>query len=272
MNKLVADISNIDLLSSNPEELQFLLDTYGVLVFRNQPLDVPDLIKVGEKFGELMNRQTKQFALKDYPMVSYNSTHDLPLRDGKLQVRGEGYHTDHSNWACPPKASALSAVKIPSIGGDTQFVDCVQAYEDLDEITKNQIGSLYARHVYNGRKSAYAMVEPDATDTIPEAIHPLVIKHPVLLKPVLYLNIDRMSGIEGMDINESFQLIDKLYAHATQTKYEYRHRWQEGDFVIWDNRKVMHQANADYDPAEFRYLYKIMIKGDKLVQFVSTNS
>lgn len=29
-------------------------------------------------------------------------------------------------------------------------------------------------------------------------------------------------------------------------------------------RSVMHQANADYDPEEYRYLYRIMLKGEKL--------
>ena len=50
--------------------------------------------------------------------------------------------------------------------------------------------------------------------------------------------------------------------HATQQKYEYRHRWMPGDWVIWDNRSVMHQANPDYDMAELRYLYRLMLQGE----------
>ncbi len=73
-----------------------------------------------------------------------------------------------------------------------------------------------------------------------------------------------MEGVEGMPADEAFKLIDELYAHATQPKYEYRHQWLPGDLVIWDNRSVMHQANADYDPAEYRYLYRIMLKGAPL--------
>jgi hypothetical protein len=77
----------------------------------------------------------------------------------------------------------------------------------------------------------------------------------------LYLNTGRMQNIEGMDDAQAFDLIDELYAHATQARYEYRHVWQVGDLVIWDNRSVMHQANADYDPRERRYLYRLMVKG-----------
>jgi alpha-ketoglutarate-dependent taurine dioxygenase len=45
-------------------------------------------------------------------------------------------------------------------------------------------------------------------------------------------------------------------------KYEYRHKWRHGDWVMWDNRSVMHQANADYDMNERRYLYRLMLKGE----------
>jgi taurine dioxygenase len=50
--------------------------------------------------------------------------------------------------------------------------------------------------------------------------------------------------------------------YATQKKYEYRHRWRPGDWVIRDNRSVMHQANAHYDMSERRYLSRLMLKGE----------
>ena len=102
---------------------------------------------------------------------------------------------------------------------------------------------------------------------IPHTLQPLVIQHPISNRPALYLNTGRMEGIEGMSPNEGFALIDELYQHATQPRYEYRHQWRVGDMVIWDNRSVMHQANADYDPEEYRYLYRVMLQGDKLQSF-----
>ena len=56
-------------------------------------------------------------------------------------------------------------------------------------------------------------------------------------------------------------LLDELLAHATQPQYEYRHRWQPGDMVMWDNRCLLHKANGDYDMGQVRYLYRIMLKG-----------
>ena len=81
-------------------------------------------------------------------------------------------------------------------------------------------------------------------------------------RKALYLNPVRMEAIEGMGDNEALALIGELMDHATQKKYEYRHRWRQGDWVIWDNRSVMHQANADYDMNERRYLFRLMLKGE----------
>ena len=71
----------------------------------------------------------------------------------------------------------------------------------------------------------------------------------------------RMEGIEGMEDQQALALIDELMRHSTQPKYEYRHKWKAGDWVIWDNRSVMHQANPDYDMNERRFLYRLMLKG-----------
>jgi taurine dioxygenase len=267
---LGAEISGIDLSKPVDEgtrrELNELFSRYAVLVFRDQPLTPPQFMQAAEIFGELMDQQIKKFVLPDYPLVGSNSTRDLPRKNGKLQVRGENYHTDHSNYKEPPKATSLVAVEIPSYGGDTQFVDVRRAYDDLPQAMKQKIATLRSMHVHESSHSprSFAKLSPEEMAKIPRVAQPVVIRHPISGEPALYLNTGRMEGIEGMSPDEGFALIDELYAHATQSKYEYRHQWRVGDMVIWDNRSVMHQANADYDPEEFRYLYRVMLKGDRL--------
>lgn len=236
---------------------------YAVLVFPGQSLTPPQFMQAVGCFGELMPQQIKQFTLPDYPLVGYNSTEDLPRKNGKLQVRGENYHTDHSNEVAPPKATALVAITLPSSGGDTQFVDVRRAYDELPAELRQQLLGKRSLHVHQSNRSprAFAQLSADALAKIPKTTQPLVIKHPESRRNALYLNTGRMQGIEGMEDEEAFALIDQLYAHATQPRYEYRHRWQVGDLVIWDNRSVMHQANADYNPEERRYLYRLMVKG-----------
>ena len=96
----------------------------------------------------------------------------------------------------------------------------------------------------------------------PPALHPLVRIHPDNGRKFLYLNPVRMEAIVGLPDDAAQALIGELMAHATQKKFEYRHKWIMGDMVIWDNRSVMHQANADYDMKEVRHLHRIMIKGE----------
>jgi len=71
-----------------------------------------------------------------------------------------------------------------------------------------------------------------------------------------------MESIVGLPDTDALALIDDLMRHATQLKCEYRHKWRVGDWVLWDNRSVMHQANPDYDMSERRYLYRLMLKGE----------
>jgi taurine dioxygenase len=93
-------------------------------------------------------------------------------------------------------------------------------------------------------------------------VHPLVRTHPQNGRKSLYLNPIRIEGLVGIDEREALSLLEELLAHATQPQYEYRHRWRQGDMVMWDNRSLMHKANGDYDMDQVRYLYRVMLKGE----------
>ena len=269
-----AEITGLDLRQPVSEDVKASLNAawakHAVLVFRDQQLSPPQFAEAAQLFGSIMQQQLKSFALPDHPQVGTISSRDLPVKDGKLHVRGENYHTDHSNFPAPPKGTTLHAVNLPDRGGDTQFVDVRAAFDDLPESMKRKIIALKSPHVYESSHSPRKMTALSAEERakIPVSMQPLVIRHPVTGRSALYLNTGRMEGIEGMPGDEGFALIDQLFEHATQPKYEYRHKWLPGDMVIWDNRSVMHQANADYDPAQYRYLYRIMLQGDPLQQAV----
>jgi taurine dioxygenase len=265
--QFVSVVSGVNLAADIDPELKLrlndLLSACGVVVVKNQQLTPPLFMRAIEQFGELLPQQIKKFTLPDYPLVGYNSSNDLPLKNGKMQVRGENYHTDHSNESAPPRATALFAVQIPSRGGDTQFVDVRAAYDDLPEAIKGDIDGLFSLHVHQSSKSPRELAKLTAEQLalIPQTLQPLAITHPTSGRAALYLNTGRMEGIQGMPEAQAYELIDYLYNHAIHPRYEYRHQWQAGDLVIWDNQAVMHQANADYDPTEYRYLLRLMVKG-----------
>ncbi len=267
---LGAEVTGIDLRQPQPADVrQRLYDAWvehAVLVIRDQKLAPAEFLEAAQIFGKTLQQQLRKFTLPELPLVGTISSRDLPLVDGKLHVRGENYHTDHSNYPAPPKATTLHAINLPDTGGDTQFVDVRKAFDDLPQTLRQTIVSLRSPHVYEGSHSPRKMTALSAEERakVPQTSQPLVIRHPDSDRHALYLNTGRMEGIEGLPSDDGWALIDQLYKHATQSRYEYRHRWRAGDMVIWDNRSVMHQANADYDPAQYRFLYRIMLEGAPL--------
>lgn len=98
---------------------------------------------------------------------------------------------------------------------------------------------------------------------MPDAVvHPIVRTHPETGRKAIYINPIRIDGIVGMDDDEALPLLETLLEHAVRPEHQYRHRWQPGDVVIWDNRCLLHKANGDYDMSQRRYLYRLMLRGD----------
>src|SRR5215471_12105380 len=108
----------------------------AVLVFPGQELDPPAFAAAAQVFGKIVPEQFSNYRLPEYPLVSSLSNRDLEEDGRKRAVRGEDFHTDHSNYAAPPKATVLYGIVIPQSGGDTEFASVQAAYDDLPEPTK----------------------------------------------------------------------------------------------------------------------------------------
>jgi taurine dioxygenase len=243
--------------------LQRAFVEHHVLVMRDQHFKPDEFKAAVELFGEVQPHDKKEHHVPGYPGIDYVSNDEIV--DGRRIIPGETFHTDHSNHPRPPKATTLFAVNLPSSGGDTQYVNMHDAFDDLPADTKQRINGLKAVHVYLSKYSPRPLgkISEESRRNLPQpGIHPLVCTHPENGRKALFLNPVRMQSIVGMQDEEALALINNLMRHATQTKYEYRHRWRHGDWVLWDNRSVMHQANPDYDMNERRYLYRLMLKGE----------
>lgn len=236
----------------------------SVLAIRDQALTPHQFVDAVQLFGEIFQQHNSRFALPECPQIHYISNQDR-YQDGTRYIPGSGYHTDHSNDAMPPKATVLLAIKLPDKGGDTQYVNMHRAYEDLPADMKKRIDGLKAIHVYQSKFSARKLMDlpADRKDKLAQAMHhPIVRTHPETGRKSLYINPIRIEGIVGMPEGEALGLLDELLSHATQEKYQYRHKWQPGDLVMWDNRCLLHKANGDYDHSQTRYLYRVMLRGD----------
>jgi len=265
-----AEILGLDLRAPVDASLRKSLNAefakHHVLVFRDQKLAAPEFARAGEIFGELMSHHHKDVRADGHGEVY--EVRNVQIAPGKYRIAGGSFHTDHSNHPIPPKATALHPVSLPSYGGDTQFVDMHNAYDDLPEATKRRIAGRKAVHVFESKFSPRKLrpLDEKSREALPPpGVHPLVRVHPENGRKALYLNPVRIESIVGMPEDEALALVAELMAHATQKKYEYRHQWRYGDMLIWDNRSVMHQANGDYDMNETRHLYRIMIAGEPVL-------
>jgi taurine dioxygenase len=237
---------------------------YHVLAIRGQTLTPPQLLQAVSLFGDVFHQHNTRFALPECPQIHYLSNQDS-FPDGRRYIPGEGWHTDHSNAVRPPKATVLHAVRLPDQGGDTQYANMAAAYAALPSATRERIASLIGIHVYQSSHSARKLMGLNETDKerVPNAVlHPLVRTHPESGAKSIYLNPIRVEGILGLDHKEALPLLDELLDYGTQERFQYRHAWKPGDFVMWDNRCLLHKANGDYDMDQVRYLYRVMLQGD----------
>jgi taurine dioxygenase len=273
-----AEIKGVDLAKPVDADTRAVLNQtfidHHVLVFRDQKLSPHQLLDAVQLFGQVFPQHNARHKIPDCPLVHYISNQDT-YEDGTRYIAGEGYHTDHSNDAHPPKATVLHAVKLPDHGGDTQFVNMYLAYDALPETTRRRIASLQATHVFQSRHSGRKLMtlSDERKAIVPDAVtHPIVRTHPETGRKAIYINPIRIEGIVGMEEGEALKLLDELLEFATQQKFQYRHRWRSGDMVMWDNRCLLHKANGDYDMSQVRYLYRVMLQDDVAIADASDDA
>jgi alpha-ketoglutarate-dependent taurine dioxygenase len=243
---------------------------YAVLVFPAQHLTDAEQVAFGRRFGEL-SIETMAFT---------NCTEDgdvLPADDPLMRhlAGNEGWHTDSSFLTRAAKASMLSARRVPSTGGETEWADMRAAYDALDDTMRQRIAGLSAFHslYYSQARlgmdpshtaAAIARLGRQATVVDPvvsEApLRPMVKIHAVTGRPALYIG-RHAYGIPGLDPDDSTRLLDELVEFACQPPRVHRHRWDAGDLVVWDNRCVLHRARP-YDPSEARFMVHTRVAGD----------
>jgi taurine dioxygenase len=268
---LGAEIKGVDLRRLSAAEFARIERAYldhQVLAIRGQDLSDPDLIAFGKRFGELeppgMSIIGKPY-LDDYPDVlvisNLKSTDGTPL--GNLGDGEAIWHTDMSYRETPVSAAILHAWEVPPQGGDTSFANQYLAYETLPHDLRAKIAGRLMIHdeTYNSagqlRKGFKEVTDPREA---PGARHPIVRTHPVTGRKCLYLGRRRNGCILGLDLDDSEETLDRLWAHASQPSLAWTHKWQKGDVLVWDNRCVLHRRDS-FDPASRRMMHRVQIKG-----------
>lgn len=237
------------------------LTDHLVMVVRGQNLSAAQYLAAVRLFGETMEQHLSDLLMDEHPEIAVLDSRNSPMgNDGRsIPLGSKDWHTDHTNHAKPPKMTAMYAVSLPSSGGDTGFANMYMAYDRLPEAERAQLASMKTANVIEDND--YVSEDHKQRFGTPQ-IHPIVRTHPVTGKKALYVHPGKARWIEGMDEGESRAFIDRLMGRVIKPAIAYRHQWQLGDLVIWDNRAVSHVAYRDYDHKEGRVMYRVILKGD----------
>ena len=236
-----------------------------VLVVRGQTLTMEEFLAYSRRFGRLKPHRVRKTRHPDHPeltLMGVGTRKPDGQVDQAIYNRGGGWHTD-SPWdqdIC--KGTQLYGIAIPSTGGDTLFASMYDACENLPEGLKKRLEGLQAEHAYGGRaRKGNDLLEPEDR-LLPPAVHPVVRTHEETGRKSLYANPTHILRIQGLGDRESDRLIAELTDHMVATPAQYRHKWQKGDIVIWDNRCALHTATGGYPIEEPRIHWRVTIMQD----------
>lgn len=240
---------------------------YSVIVLRGQSVSPQEHLSFARRFGPInVNRFFKP--VDGYPEIATV----LKEKDQKEAV-GEGWHTDHSYDQEPAMGSILHALEVPPHGGDTLFVSMAAAYEALSPTMRGFLDGLWAvhssRHVFGASimdsEAAKSGRLGNAEAATQDALHPVVITHPLSGRRGLFVNPVFTTEIKGLSADESAAVLGMLYDHCKQPEFQCRLRWQAGDVAIWDNRASWHKAINDYHGFR-RLMHRVTVEGVALKQ------
>jgi len=260
----VTGVSRDQLLEDDalPAACMAALGEHGVLVFRDLGIDDETQIAFSKRLDDVGKAEPAE------PPRIFVITLDPAKNPSADYLRGAFlWHIDGAQDEVPTKATVLSAHAVAATGGETEFASTYAAYDDLDEAEKACFTSVRVLHSF---EASQRLVNPDPSREQlarwrekPDREHPLVWHHRNGRRSlVIGASADH---VVGMDAEESRALLDGLLERATRPERVYRHTWDVGDLVVWDNTGVMHRA-CPYDPASSRELHRTTMSGDEPIQ------
>ena len=256
--RLGSEVLGLDLRRSEEiseadvQALWRLLGERGILLFRRQGLTHDQHLAFTRRFGPLaLTGMTSRYAPPGYPDLFTVTNIKTDGVRSETENAAQQWHTDQSFLPVPARASMLRCEMAPQNGGDTMFSSMYAVYDSLSDGLKATLESLQAFHTLLNTRCLVMTNRKPMNDNevarVEGAFHPVVLTHPDTGRKGLYISDQMVDHFEGWTVAESKPLLDylcKLIEHPANT---YRHRWQVGDAILWDNRCTQHYAPLDYD-------------------------
>ena len=238
------------------------LEASGALVFRDLHIDDATQVAFSRKLGEV-----EVFGKGEFPEI-FRVTLDPAKNPVAAYLKGTfDWQIDGCTEDVPIMATMLSAHAVADTGGETEFASTYGAYDDLSDEEQERFESVRVVHTIEAAQRL-AFPDPSPEEVAiwrkrPAKVHPLVWRHRSgRCSLVLGATTDH---VVGMDRDEGRALLDDLLARSTTPDRVYRHQWNVGDVVMWDNRGVLHRA-CPYDPSSPRDMHRTTFAGDEAIQ------
>ncbi|KAK5800393.1 hypothetical protein VI817_002605 [Penicillium citrinum] len=267
-----SEVTGVQLSKLTPEgkdQLALLVAQRKVVAFRDQDfadLPIHEALEFGGYFGRhhihptsgspegfpeihLVHRNNNAWELDEY-LAGKNSS--------------VSWHSDVTYEQQPPGTTFLYILDSPEVGGDTVFVNQVEAYNRLSPAVKERLHGLKA--VHSGFEQAeFSLKRGSVVRREPvQNVHPIVRTHPVTGEKALFVNAGFTRSIVGLKKEESDALLGFLLNHVGRgIDYQARIRWAPKTVVVWDNRVTAHSAIVDWVTGERRHLARITPQAER---------
>jgi len=272
---LGAEIEGVDLAREIDEqtfrEIVAAWREHEVIFFRGQTLTPDRHLAISRRFGDLEHHVRQECCKPGYPeifVVSNVVENGMPIGS---QDAGLFWHSDLCYKKEPSRGSLFYAREVPvehgKPRGDTMFSSMTAAYEALPDGMKRKLAgrlavNSYVHGYYRDRKSGpRRALSPEQMSQTPDVAHPVVRVHPDTGRKCLFVNEGYTTRILDMDETESDALLAELFTHVKRPKFVYRHQWQVGDFLVWDNCSTQHCAVLDYALPQRRLMERTTLTG-----------
>ena len=273
VKSLGGEIVDLDISNKlTQDQINFINQSWDerlVLVFKKQNLDDHKFINFSKFFGERDPPGPNPYGisfLPEFPEINVisNVKNEQGTPIGNLGDGEAVWHADMTYLQLPPKAGILYALEVPENQGNTHFANMALAYNELPNKLKEKIDDKILIHdsAHNSAgmlRKGYS--EVDNPSETPGARHPMVITDKNTNKKLLFLGRRPHAYIIGLELEESENLLNEIWEHATQEKFTWTQKWEKGDLLMWKNLNVLHKRDA-FEPNTRRVMHRTQIKGE----------
>lgn len=265
-----AEISGIDLGAIDDAgfaELHAAVLRHGVVVVREQRITPEEQVALGHRFGPIEGQEYALGSVHPEVIVIGNVDGEgrvVPRDEMMMRLIqvNEQWHTDSSFRDVPASISIFAAVVVPPEGGDTFYASMREGWRALPAKRQAELYGLEAVHDYAEayRSTGGSGLPASISDGITPKRHPLVRVHPETRETSLFVS-GHVYGVDGWEPEAGRAFVQELVAECTRPERVYRHRWQAGDVLLWDNRSMLHRAEG-FSDAHARVMHHVRVAGE----------